>query len=62
MPSMHVDYWKMRPGLDLVRHVGVRNGRIEAVSEAPLAGRETMDATGLIVAPVFIISRPVRLP
>jgi len=41
-------------GLDAVRHVGVRAGKIEALSETPLAGRETIDAAGLIVAPGFI--------
>ena len=41
-------------GLDLVRHVGVLNGRIGGLSEAPLVGRETIDATGLVVAPGFI--------
>lgn len=41
-------------GLDAVRHVGIRNGRIAALSEAPLAGREILDVTGLVVAPGFI--------
>jgi N-acyl-D-aspartate/D-glutamate deacylase len=41
-------------GLDLPRHVGVRGGRVEAVSERPLQGRDTIDATGLVVAPGFI--------
>ena len=41
-------------GLDAVRHIGVRDGRIDAVSERPLEGRETIDASGLVVAPGFI--------
>jgi N-acyl-D-aspartate/D-glutamate deacylase len=41
-------------GLDAVRSVGVRNGVIEAVSDAPLAGRELIDARGLVLAPGFI--------
>jgi N-acyl-D-aspartate/D-glutamate deacylase len=41
-------------GLDAVRHVGIRAGKIEALSNAPLEGRETIDAAGLIVAPGFI--------
>jgi len=41
-------------GLDAVRHVGVRGGRVQAVSEAPLHGARTIDATGLVVAPGFI--------
>ncbi|MGD9905950.1 MAG: amidohydrolase family protein [Vicinamibacterales bacterium] len=41
-------------GLDAVRHVGVRGDRVAAVSATPLAGRETLDATGLVVAPGFV--------
>lgn len=41
-------------GLDAVRDVGIRDGRIAAVSETPLRGDETMDATGHVVAPGFI--------
>ncbi len=41
-------------GLDAVQHVGIRGGVVRAVSPAPLTGRETIDATGLVVAPGFI--------
>ena len=41
-------------GLDAVRHVGVRGGRIEAVSEAPLTGTRVIDAANHVVAPGFI--------
>ena len=41
-------------GLDAVRHVGIRAGRIAALSERALAGREVIDASGLVVAPGFI--------
>lgn len=41
-------------GLDAVRHVGVREGRIETVSETPLEGARTIDVSGRIVAPGFI--------
>ncbi len=41
-------------GLDAVRHVGIRGGRIEIVSEAPLEGTRVIDASGLVVAPGFI--------
>ncbi len=41
-------------GLDAVRNVGIRNGAIAAVSDAPLLGRELIDAKGLVVAPGFI--------
>jgi hypothetical protein len=40
--------------LDAVRHVGIRGGRIEAVSEAALAGTRVIDASQHVVAPGFI--------
>ena len=45
--------------LDAVRHLGIRGGSIEVVSETPLGDRvaddgELIDATGLVVAPGFI--------
>ncbi len=40
--------------LDAVRNVGIRGGRIAAISAAPLRGRQTIEARGLIVAPGFI--------
>jgi N-acyl-D-aspartate/D-glutamate deacylase len=41
-------------GLDDVRTVGIRDGRIATVSRETLAGRDTVDASGLVVAPGFI--------
>ena len=41
-------------GLDAVRDVGVTAGRIAAVSSEPLAGKEALDARGLVVTPGFI--------
>jgi N-acyl-D-aspartate/D-glutamate deacylase len=41
-------------GLDAVRNVGIANGTIVAVTEGPLAGKETLDVSGLVVAPGFI--------
>ncbi len=41
-------------GLDAVRHVGVRGGTIDAISETPLGGTRVIDASGLLVAPGFI--------
>ena len=41
-------------GLDAVRNVGLRAGRIEAISIAAIQGRRTIDAKGLVVAPGFI--------
>jgi N-acyl-D-aspartate/D-glutamate deacylase len=40
--------------LDAIRDVGIRGGRIAAVSSTRLRGRQTIDATGLVVAPGFI--------
>ena len=40
--------------LDAVRHIGVRAGKIAAVSASPLRGRTTIDAKGLVVSPGFI--------
>jgi dihydroorotase len=41
-------------GLDAVRHVGILDGRIAAISGEPLKGRLMLDATGRVVAPGFI--------
>ena len=41
-------------GLDGIRNVGVRAGRVEAISTSPLEGARVIDATGLVVAPGFI--------
>ncbi len=41
-------------GLDAVRNVGVRAGRIAAISTEAIQGRQTVDAKGLVVAPGFI--------
>lgn len=41
-------------GLDAVRHVGIRGGRIETISETPLQGTRVVDAANHVVAPGFI--------
>jgi N-acyl-D-aspartate/D-glutamate deacylase len=41
-------------GLDAVRNVGIRDGKIARVSPDPLSGRRVIHATGLVVAPGFI--------
>jgi N-acyl-D-aspartate/D-glutamate deacylase len=41
-------------GLDAVRQVGIRGGKIAAISPNPLRGRSVLDAKGLVVAPGFI--------
>jgi len=40
--------------LDAVRNVGVKDGRIAIITTAELVGKDTIDATGLVVAPGFI--------
>lgn len=41
-------------GLDGIRHIGVKSGKIEALSSTPLAGARVIDASRHIVAPGFI--------
>ena len=41
-------------GLDAVRNVGIRGGKIAAISSEPLEGKQTIVAKGLVVAPGFI--------
>lgn len=41
-------------GHDAVRNVGIRHGRIEIITAAPIDGRNRIDARGLVVSPGFI--------
>ncbi len=41
-------------GLDAVRNVGIRDGKIVAITESNLEGKQRIDARGLVVAPGFI--------
>ncbi len=41
-------------GLDAIRNVGVRDGRIETMADAHIEGDSAIDADGLVVAPGFI--------
>ncbi len=41
-------------GLDAVRDVGIKAGRIAAISETPLQGTKVLSAEGQVVAPGFI--------
>ena len=41
-------------GLDAVRNVGIRDGKIVEISEKLLSGKQNIDAHGLVVAPGFI--------
>jgi N-acyl-D-aspartate/D-glutamate deacylase len=41
-------------GLNAVQNVGIRAGKVVAISNEPLQGKRTIDAKGLVVAPGFI--------
>ena len=41
-------------GVDAIRNVGIRDGTVAALDDAPLDAAETVDASGLVVAPGFI--------
>jgi len=41
-------------GLDAIRSVGIRGGRIAAISQGTLSAKTVIDAKGLVVAPGFI--------
>ncbi len=41
-------------GLDAVRNVGIRDGKIVRVSTDPMSGRRVISVSGLVVAPGFI--------
>lgn len=41
-------------GLDAIRNIAITNGTIVAISDRPLEGKMSIDATGLVVAPGFI--------
>lgn len=41
-------------GLDAVRYIGIREGKIVRVSREPLQGKNTLNAAGLVAAPGFI--------
>ena len=39
---------------DGIANVGIKDGKIVAITKAEITGKETIDATGLVVAPGFI--------
>src|SRR6266849_2299219 len=41
-------------GLDAIRNVGIRAGKIAFISAAPLNAKSSIEAKGLVVAPGFI--------
>ena len=40
--------------LDAIKTLGIRRGSIVTISDQPLVGDRTIDASGLVVAPGFI--------
>ncbi len=40
--------------LDAIRHLGIRGGKIAAISDTPLEGKRTLDVKGHVVTPGFI--------
>ena len=63
LPTLHAEYDVViangrvidpETKLDAIRFVGIRGGKILAVSNSRLKGKKTIDATGLVVAPGFI--------
>lgn len=41
-------------GLDAVRHLGISDGKVAAISKTALRGKEVVEVKGLVVAPGFI--------
>lgn len=41
-------------GLDAVREIGIRGGRVAAIATKPLRGRQVVDVAGQVIAPGFI--------
>ncbi|NNE90073.1 MAG: amidohydrolase family protein [Verrucomicrobiales bacterium] len=41
-------------GMDSIRNVGIRDGKIASISKSELTGAQSIDASGLVVAPGFI--------
>ena len=41
-------------GLDAIRNIGIRGDKIDIITEQAIEGKETLDATGHVVAPGFI--------
>lgn len=39
---------------DAIANLGIKDGRIRAITKEKITGKETIDATGLVVAPGFI--------
>ena len=39
---------------DAVSNVGIKDGKITAITEDKISGKQTIDATGMVVAPGFI--------
>jgi N-acyl-D-glutamate deacylase len=62
LPAMAVDYdvvinngrvMDPETNFDGVRNVGIKDGKIVAITEDAITGKETIDAKGHVVAPGF---------
>ena len=51
---LHGRFLDPETNLDATRNLGLRGGVIRAISSSALRGRDTIDASGLVVAPGFI--------
>lgn len=51
---VHARVMDPESGLDAVRNVGIAGGKIRSISTRALRGRDTVNATGLVLAPGFI--------
>lgn len=41
-------------GLDAIRNIGITGGKVTAISTEPLAGKQTIEAQGLVASPGFV--------
>ena len=41
-------------GLDAVKNLGIRDGAVDDIADGPMRGRDSIDASGLVVAPGFV--------
>lgn len=47
-------------GFDMVRNVGVKDGKIASIAKDTIEGKETIDATGRVVSPGGVFELVVK--